>query len=233
MSFKTFALFALLGASQATPTPMVLQHDDILLLRDDGPAVVMKEWEYQIQEDIKEVKRKANAPRESFTVSNLDRRCDESTEVQVLTDTTFNDWDVTMSPVLQNSGAGALIAVTQGYSLANSVSVSASVGTSLEGILSTTMTIDTTETWTTTDSQTWTFNVPAGQYGLVVSNPLVRRITGNVISGCTDTPTTDAFTSDSYSSQQSGDLAWVTGPIRLCNSTAYPIPYCIGTGTHS
>ncbi|KXH38347.1 hypothetical protein CSIM01_09692 [Colletotrichum simmondsii] len=71
-----------------------------------------------------------------------------------------------------------------------------------------------------------------GDYGLVVSQPNVRRVTGNIFSGCTDSPTVDAFTSDSYSDQSYGNLAWVKGVIRLCNSTTYPVPYCIGQGEH-
>lgn len=77
------------------------------------------------------------------------------------------------------------------------------------------------------------FSVPAGQWGVVVSNPYTRRLSGNVVSGCTDSPTTEEFSSDSYTSQSYGDLSWVTGPIRICNSSTYPVPYCVGTGTHT
>lgn len=95
------------------------------------------------------------------------------------------------------------------------------------------MSIDTSETWTTTDTLTYNFNVPNGQYGVVVSNPNTHRVTGNVLSGCTDSPTSDPFTSDSYTQQESNGLTWVQGPIHLCNSSSYPIPYCVGTGTHA
>lgn len=40
-------------------------------------------------------------------------------------DTNFNDWDVPMSPVIGNIGStGASVAVTKGYSVANSAYVS-------------------------------------------------------------------------------------------------------------
>lgn len=40
-------------------------------------------------------------------------------------DTNFNDWDVPMSPVVGNIGStGASVAVTKGYSVANSAYVS-------------------------------------------------------------------------------------------------------------
>lgn len=86
--------------------------------------------------------------------------------------------------------------------------------------------------WTTSDSQTFTYWVPAGQYGVVVSNPYVRRVTGNLVTGCTDSPSYEPFTSDSYTDQTYSGMSWVKGPIVLCNNTAYPIPYCVGTGTH-
>lgn len=110
--------------------------------------------------------------------------------------------------------------------------VTEGVSATLESVLTMSMSITVSETWTTTETQTFTFNVPNGQYGVVVSNPYVHRLTGNVLSGCTDSPTTDAFTADSYTSETYGALSWVTGPITLCNSTTYPIPYCIGTGSH-
>lgn len=128
MSLKSFALFALLGASQAKPTPVTLQHDDYLVLRSDGPPVVMKEWDYRIEEDKREVQRRKTrnlnlpvAPKQS---PRANKRCEQSTEVQILNETDFVNWDVTMSPVIGNTGSSAaLVSVTQGYSIANSVSV--------------------------------------------------------------------------------------------------------------
>lgn len=126
MSLKSFALFALLGASQAKPTPVALQHDDYLVLRSDGPPVVMKEWDYRIEEDKREVQRRKakNLPRAPKLSSRANKRCEESTEVQVLSETDFTNWDVTMSPVIGNTGSSAAsVSVTQGYSIANSLSV--------------------------------------------------------------------------------------------------------------
>lgn len=102
----------------------------------------------------------------------------------------------------------------------------------LDEVFSASLSIGYTHTYTTTDTTTFSFNVPVGQYGVVISNPYVHRVAGNVLSGCTDSPTTDAFTHNTYTSQSFGDLSWVKGPITMCNSSSYPIPYCIGTGTH-
>lgn len=130
MSFKAIALFALLGLSQAKPAPLTLRHDDVLLLRD-GEAVIMKSWDYKIEEDKREVQRRKmarEAPPTAVASSSFDskRGCEQSLEVQVLEDIYFNNWDVVMSPVVGNTGsAGASVTVTTGYSLSNSLTVSA------------------------------------------------------------------------------------------------------------
>lgn len=128
MYFKTVALFGLLGAAIAKPAPKALSHDDVIVMRGDGHPVVMKEWEYSIEEAKNEVKRRKamGVPPKSVDVesADLERRCEESTEVQVLTDEFFNNWDVAMSPVLGNTGSiAATIAVTKGYTVSNAVSV--------------------------------------------------------------------------------------------------------------
>ncbi|KAJ4421541.1 hypothetical protein N0V82_003679 [Gnomoniopsis sp. IMI 355080] len=237
MLFSTFTILALLGASQAKPAPKVLEFDDVLLLREDGDHVVMKKWEYQIQEDKREVQRRrearANIGRAPAMAAKLDKKCEESTEVQVLTDENFNDWDVAMSPVIGNTGSSvATVAVSKGYSIADAVQVSETVGVTLESVLTASLSLSYTNTYTTTDTQTFSFNVPNGQYGLVISNPYVHRVTGNVLSGCTDSPTVETFSTSSYTSQTYGDLEWVKGPIVMCNASTYPIPFCVGEGEH-
>lgn len=133
MSFKSFAIFALLGLGYAKPTPaknQVLSHDDVLILRDNGEAVVMKSWDYSLEEDKREVqRRKAGLPPRDIAaevVSDLASRasCEESTEVQVLNQTDFTGWDVPISPVVGNTGSDtASIAVAKGYSIASSLMV--------------------------------------------------------------------------------------------------------------
>lgn len=126
MLFSTFTVLAILGAAQAKPAPKVLGFDDVLLLREDGDHVVMKKWDYQIEEDKREVQRRhANFGRAPATSAKIEKKCDQSTEVQVLSDTNFNDWDVAMSPVIGNTGStAATVAVAKGYSIADAVSVS-------------------------------------------------------------------------------------------------------------
>lgn len=240
--------------------PAVLQHDDVLLFARDGSVHVMKNFDYQLLEAKAALHhRKAQQQQQSQSqpdqqLSAVNKRCDESTEYQVLTDTMFTDWDVAMSPVLGATGStNASIAVTKGYTLANSFYVSALVShlsyvsptnrifrqkgnnavsrALLDALLGTDLDAGTT-TWTTSDDQTFTFAVPPGQYGLVVSNPYARRVAGNMLSGCTDAPDVEAWSSTTYTSQSYTGMEWVSGPITMCNSSVYPVPYCIGEGSH-
>lgn len=127
MLFSAFAVLALFGAAQAKPAPKVLEFDDVLVLREDGNHVVMKKWDYSLEEDKREVQRRkalvGRAP-ETSPAAKIDARCEESTEVQVLVDEHFNNWDVSMSPVIGNTGSStASVAVAKGYSIADSISV--------------------------------------------------------------------------------------------------------------
>ncbi|KAG8163520.1 hypothetical protein KVR01_006817 [Diaporthe batatas] len=248
-SAAVLALVGLAAAAPAKQEPRMLSHDDVLLPRADGGYDVMKDWEWtdierrmekQARERAEEEKRAALAgetvPAGASVgyASNLERRCDETTEVQVLTDTTFTNWDVAMSPVIGATGGQASVAVTKGYSIANSITVGGGAEYTVQkDIFSVSMKVDYSHSWTTSDTQTFTYFVSPGQYGVVVSNPYTRRITGNFVSGCTDGPSYEPYTSDSYEDQNYSGMSWVAGPIRLCNSTSYPIPYCVGTGKHT
>lgn len=116
--------------------------------------------------------------------------------------------------------------------LNTSQQVTESASYTIAEVLTLSFSITVSTTWTTTDTETFTFWVPPGEHGLVVSQPLVRRITGNYVSGCNDAPNYEPFTSDSYSSQTYNSMSWVRGPIILCNSTEYPVPFCNGEGSH-
>ncbi|GKT55919.1 hypothetical protein ColTof4_11668 [Colletotrichum tofieldiae] len=231
MRFSVLAAAGLIGAAAAAPAPapVALNFDDVIVVGEDGTHQVMKSAEYDALQA-----RAALAPAPAIkSLESVSRRgCEESTEVQVITDDQFLNWDVAISPVLSSIGGSATVSVANGYSIANSVSVTSGLTATVEGVLGMSLSVSYSETWTTTETQTLGFTVPDGQYGLVVSQPNVRRVTGNILSGCTDSPSKTEFTSDTYTSQSYGNLAWVKGVIRLCNSTTYPVPYCIGNGEH-
>lgn len=244
----TFALTGLVSAAPQKQVPRILQHDDVILPRADGGFDVMKDWEWshielRMQREARaremENKRAALAGEGISAGANnmmgLAERggCEQSQEVQILTDESFLDSDVAMSPVISAGGGQVLVAISKGYSVADQLTVSKQIDLTLvASLLSASIQYSSGTTWTTTDTLTFTFYLSAGDYGLVVSNPLTRRLTGSVLTGCTDSPDVIGYTADSRSSQVFGDLSWVTGPIRLCNSTTYPVPNCIGSDWH-
>ncbi|KAE9565828.1 hypothetical protein CGMCC3_g17991 [Colletotrichum fructicola] len=125
------------------------------------------------------------------------RACRKSTEVQVMSDDQFFNWDVAISPILSSHRGTTRASTSKGYSVGNSVSTLAST-------------------------------VPEGQHGLVVSQPLVRRVTGRLLTGCSHRPISTPFTSDTYTDQSFGNLDFVKSVIRLCNTTVYPVLYYDG-----
>ncbi|KAF5027077.1 hypothetical protein F66182_789 [Fusarium sp. NRRL 66182] len=223
------ALLSLASVSQAAATNKILASDDVIVFKTDGTTEVMK---------ASELKSLQTAPAVNTTdvgKRSLDRRaCQKSSEVQVLSDSEFLNWDIALSPIVSSlDGSVGTVSVTSGHSIANSVSVGTSVTASfLEGVLGMTMSIDYSQTWTSTQQQSMSFQVPAGHHGVIVSQPNVRRIEGNVLDGCTDNPKKTSFVSDSYESQSYGDLEWVKGVVRLCSSETYPVPFCNGDGEH-
>ncbi|KAI1491715.1 hypothetical protein F5X96DRAFT_630134 [Biscogniauxia mediterranea] len=234
-------ILAVVGTASAAPKPQYLNFDDVVLFNADGTTNIVKESEYQ--DLVARGHLDAPAPRSlppaaaaisSSSSGEKHRRCDDSNEVQITSDTSFLNWDVAMSPVVSAQGGDATVSVASGYSLANDVTVTQGVTvSSLESILQASLQVSYSQTWTSTETQTLLYKVPDGQFGLVVSQPRVRRVQGNYITGCVDDPVKNPFTSDTYTNQTYGNLNWVQGIIRLCNNTVYPVPYCIGEGTHS
>ncbi|KAH8601886.1 hypothetical protein B0O99DRAFT_607673 [Bisporella sp. PMI_857] len=236
LSRNLLITFALVGMTSATPRPIALNYDDVVLLNADGSSTVVKENEYTalVSRGLLQPAPQAPSLDSRDARKTKHRRCDESNEVQVTSDATFLNWDVPMSPVISAQGGGAQVSVTAGYEISNSLSVGVGVEASLiKDILSISMTVEYSQSWTTTQEQSLFYNVPDGQFGVIVSQPLVRRVEGNYLSGCTDSWDKKSFVSDTYSSRQFGNLNWVQGVIRLCNSSSYPIPYCIGDGAHA
>ncbi|KAF4998974.1 hypothetical protein FGRMN_2773 [Fusarium graminum] len=223
------ALISLVSVSQAAATTKFLSADDVIVLKTDGTSQIMKAADLEHLET-------APAIRSSATTKNpLQRRgCEKSTEVQVLSENEFLNWDVAMSPVISSlGGSKATVSVTSGYSIANSLKTGASFSIPLiKDVLTASLSVDDTQTWTSTQQQSLSFVVPDDHHGIIVSQPYVRRVQGRVIEGCTDSPDKSEFISDTYESQSYGDLQWVKGIIRLCTSETYPIPYCNGEGSH-
>ena len=94
----------------------------------------------------------------------------------------FLGWDVQMSAVV--NGAPTSISVSSGYSVANSISVGASATFGIvKDFLSTSLSVNYDQSWTSTETQQFQASVPAGKYGAFVSNPWTNRASGNVFEG--------------------------------------------------
>lgn len=234
-------------AAAAPFAGQILGEDDIVLLGENNRREVIKLKDYEL---LKRSVPVAPGPLSWTNASfpTLDRRttanhtkpislerrgCEESQEVQLAGKSNFQNWDVPMSSVLQNSADRSFVAVQDGFSLANSIAVSVGTKATFEKALSASLGVEFGTTWTTTQQTEYRFFVPAGKNGLIVSNPDTTRYTGTILSGCTDNPTKVDFTADAYTSASYGALSWVKGTIRLCSSDKYPVPFCVGQGEHS
>ncbi|KAG8166392.1 hypothetical protein KVR01_002081 [Diaporthe batatas] len=81
------AIVALFSLGHTKPTAKVLQYDDVIVADRDGSIVVMKDYEYELQEARETLhRRKADlahvSPRRETHTNQ--RRCDETIEYQVL-----------------------------------------------------------------------------------------------------------------------------------------------------
>lgn len=162
------SLLLLASAAQILASPLVsrddtvstqnLAADDVVVLGADGSASVMKIGDYEAlqrraeQANAETVRRAFADNKKARTARKADkakRSCEESSEVQVLTDSTFLNWDVAMSPVLSAAGGATVISVSDGYTISNSLSVGASSTlTLLKDVLQVSYTVTYSETWT-------------------------------------------------------------------------------------
>ncbi|KAK2053130.1 hypothetical protein LY76DRAFT_525255 [Colletotrichum caudatum] len=230
------ALLCLLGFAAAVLAgllrPQVLAADDVLVLNHDRTSRIMKAAHYEALETA--AAAAAPAPLANITGAPgvVRRGCEKSTEVQVLSDDSFLDSDVAMSPLVSSAGGDAIVSIEDGFQLSENLKFKGQIEFGRKGV-SISLDKKFDRTWTTTQTNLVRFTLPPNKYGLVVSQPYVRRVQGLVLSGCTDSPTKTPFVADSYDSQAFGSLSWVKGVIRMCSSETYPVPYCNGDGHHA
>lgn len=146
--------------------------------------------------------------------------------------TKFLQWDVPMSRVIHAAAAQSTVILTDGFQLADSLSIAQAAAFELvPDFFTSTTTITYSRTWTTTTTLAYSFPVPVGNWGLVVSNPQTQRNSGEVYQGCIgNMKMISTYSGDSYQDHTYGGLSWVTGTITACVATKYPIPKCIGSG---
>ncbi|KAL6411906.1 hypothetical protein AUP68_04285 [Ilyonectria robusta] len=114
MLFATaIAVLGLVSSSTAAPAPTVLSADDIIVLKTDGSTEIMKAADFEALES------KSSAPtsfglRDATDAKLVRRSCeDSSTEIQVLSDEEFLNWDVAISPVVSSVGGTWTTSQTQ------------------------------------------------------------------------------------------------------------------------
>ncbi|KAL1594356.1 hypothetical protein SLS60_010116 [Paraconiothyrium brasiliense] len=146
-------------------------------------------------------------------------------------DSRFLGWDVQMSQVTK--GAPTRITVSTGYDISNSISVGTSATLTLvKDFLTASYSIDYSQSWTSSQSQQFSGEVPAGKYGAFVSNPWTNRKSGNVFEGRVGSEgTLTSYQADSFDDKAFGQMQWVDGVISLCFGDTFPLPRCLGEGT--
>lgn len=225
------------SALPSNPIPQVLTEKDVIVFGANGRVEVMKRDEYHLLTRDLYSKTPAsltsfeNTTSETIPRKALSKRC-KSKEVYTMNpDVSFINWDVPMSPVVKSSGDSNSVSVTQGFSISNSITVSSTIS-AVADFLTASFGISYTETWQTSFAAAFTFQIPNGKFGAVVSNPATTRKTGHVDIGCIGEATERVeYQADSYTSQSFGGLGWVEGTISLCTGDVYPLKMCIGDGT--
>lgn len=248
-----FVFFAL---AAAVPTPeaandannlltaissITLEHDDVVIYGINGMYKIVKEAEFQnltsstlLTYGVDHNETKVTHLSGIKSSASLEARACPGLNSEFHVDRQFDflDWDVQISPVAGAQQGSATISVTRGHQISNSITVGGNVGLSVDE-LSVGLKFDWQKTWTTIDTTLFSYTLPAGQYGVVISQPWTHRIVGTIYTSCsTDNWKKTPFTGNSHSSQTYGNMNWVTGVFRLCASTKYPIPYCEGSGYH-
>ena len=172
----------------------------------------------------------------SANVSTIHSRavwCELNTATVTDTTQVFVDWDVQMSPVVEAVTSGGMdIWVVSGYSVSNSVSVSAGVdATAVAQQLHALFNIEYSKTWTTQTMVEIKGTVPDGYSGVMITRPWKTRKYGRTLKGCVGSMTqTGTFMADSYSDGSYSGLKWISGTISMCVKKEFPLTRCEGSG---
>lgn len=170
-------------------------------------------------------------PRNTSDIQQRDS-CDLTTAVIVDKTQTFVDWDVQMSPVVIGTGSGIDVSVMSGYTVSNSVAVSAGADlTLIKDKLGASTGITYTRTWTTQTAVTVKATVPNGYSGVMITKPIKTRKSGRVMKGCLGSQTqTGTFSADSFEDGSYAGVKWVSGAITMCSKKEFPLSRCSGSG---
>ncbi|OJJ52557.1 hypothetical protein ASPSYDRAFT_95648 [Aspergillus sydowii CBS 593.65] len=165
--------------------------------------------------------------------SHLSKR-DGAQFIIPLPDEEFLGWDIAMSTIVHANEAEATVAMAQGQTVANSITVGTSFQATIEKFLQVGYSIDVSYTETATLTGTVTMTIPKNRWGAIISNPLTLRKKGYVFNGQPGNGQYeyyqgDSFTHDTYSYGQNS-LSWVKGVVTTCLGDSYPLKRCVGDG---
>ncbi|KAF2027986.1 hypothetical protein EK21DRAFT_102186 [Setomelanomma holmii] len=215
---RALALISAAGIVTASPTPIELGSDDVIL-HGRGRFTVMK------RSDLAELEAARNSavppPKPNTLDGSLLTYTGNAANVSN-PNARFLGWDVQVSQIVKS--APTTINVASGFSITNSISV---------GVSSTlTLVKDFLSSWQSTQSQTFTAAVPEGKYGAFVSNPWTNRASGNVWTGTIEGEgSLEYYQGDSSESKTFDTMNWVDGVISLCTGDSFPLKRCLGEGT--
>ncbi|KAF9770787.1 hypothetical protein IL306_011606 [Fusarium sp. DS 682] len=222
----------------------VLKQDEVILYGEGRMEVVhVSVWEKllesegvdpntpEIDHDWLKFDAKAVGPRD------LEERQSCAATSSYVTDTRqrFVDWDLQMSPVVIGAGRdGIAVSVASGFSVSNSVSVSAGLDlTAVKDRIGAAFGIDYSRTWTTQATVTVRGTVYPGEVGVVVTKPWTNRRYGREFRGCVGSMRqTGTFMADAHDEGSYEGVHWVSGGISMCikNQGGLPLTRCNGGG---
>ncbi|GKT59305.1 hypothetical protein ColTof4_12404 [Colletotrichum tofieldiae] len=152
----------------------------------------------------------------------MDRSCAYTTSYVIDKTQRFLDWDVQMGPVVRGAGEGITAYIATGWSVSNTVQVSAGLDFKvIKDYLGGEFGINYSRTWTTTTTDQYSTVVKNGMAGVWITQPWTNRKYGRTFRGCVGSMTqTGTFLADSHEDGSYANSKWVSGFITACVKTA-------------
>lgn len=222
--------FPFLGLNLTVPsynsTPFVagttLHPYEVVLYGENRMEVVHQDtWEQVIAPHLESVKNYTEPMIIHSRSEGLDKRagCLKVTNHVVDRTQNFVDWDAQMSPIVHaSSKIATTVAVMSGYSITNTLGVSAGLDwKAIKDVLSASIGINYSRAWQTTNAVTVTFTIDPQFSGAIITKPASTRKWGRVMSGCVGAMRqVGTFEGTSRTDGINKGLQWVQGQITLC-----------------
>ncbi|KAJ5175151.1 uncharacterized protein N7482_001028 [Penicillium canariense] len=233
------APFTVSGLNSTKWTPDHILQPDEVILYGEGRMEVVHESVYHALMAEQGLTGKPEAPElpstpyASHNGSDLSARANCHTTA-VVTDRseTFIDWDVQMSPVVIGAGTGIDVYVSSGYSVSNTLEVTAGLDvTAIKDKLGASLGIDYWRTWSTQTVVNIKGTVANGYSGVMITKPTTTRRYGRILTGCLGSQKqTGTFVADNHVDGSYAGVKWVQGAITMCMKKEYPLSRCEGGG---